>query len=119
MANLTITLKSQPVRVFGPSPPSLLGPTLILGIDPWGMKIAGQTHTPRMILDYGKNWTGSNQITVSYANSDKEEYDGRGYNYVFIDRVTNAESMSVNAYTSQSVGSLTYTSLSAGSTNWS
>jgi hypothetical protein len=93
------------------------------GTSPWGEKIIGAGNLPAMIASISANfytitWK-SNPITVSFANTNKQELDGRGYYYIFIDRVTNAESGVTQTYLSQSVAAVTYASLPAASTTWS
>lgn len=145
MASLTITLKTQRVNVLGPAPSSKWSDSLVWGSVGWGEKVIGAGNVPVLLttvikfmtwsgvntvsptmaaiggLSFGlaKTWTKANTCTVFYANSDKEILDGRGYNYVFIDRTVNAESAATCSYSSQAVAPQTYTSLAAASTVWS
>lgn len=147
MANLTQTLKTQSLNVFGPSPSTTWGTTghgtMTWGTATWGYKAAGGDGVPAIYLGIGKVWTksntltlgqnatvgaaqhyltwsGTNRVTFAYENSSEQLTDGSGYLYVFIDRVTNAESaVARSTYTSAAAGASGWASASLASTTWS
>lgn len=60
----------------------------------------------------------AHSVSLTYANSDKEQSDGRGYTYIYPGPVTNIETENNTSYTSQVAASTTYTSLTASITTW-
>lgn len=146
MANQTITLKSQSIRHFGPSPSTrwnsfkwttaAAGP----GNGTWGMKSAACQGTASIkknifrTLSHSSMSVGiscpassifktigkvhSHSLTVAYANSDKRMTDGRGYFYVFPDRTTNIENEFFESFTCAPLASTTYTSGTVSTTTW-
>lgn len=137
MANRTISLKSQPLNFFGPTPASKWG-VITWGLGSWGQKIASDTNSPPMINNIGVFWTKSNtytmtdikpvikynkvvggSITFTFRMTDMEVKSG-GFFEVFNDHVTNFKSSSARpTYTSQVVAARTYTTLTAAVTTWS
>lgn len=123
MANQTITLKSQKIQSFGPSP-SQKWNAFIWGVNTWGMKAPVVGSTPALQIQAGQNVIVSLKTQRVLSSSQKISQfkaDSTGlYDYQFIDRVSNALLRASDpAYASFSAVNPSYTSSSAGSTTWS
>lgn len=124
------------IRTFGPAPSTKWGAgsayTMSWGSSKWG------EGTEDLVTEIAKSLSES--VTVSEAISDLSVgfsrtfenglsfdsettmeglSDNAGYSYVFVKPTTDAESRNLSSFSCLPVGSLTYTSMPAGSTVWS
>lgn len=148
MSNQTITLKSQSVRSFGPSPSTKWGGTFnwtASGVGPgngcWGMKSAAcqasqpiiknifRTLTnssmsvgiscPASSIFRSPNKTFSTPLVCTYSNTVEKLTDGTGqYQYLFPGPTTNHEAQVITVYTTAAAGSLSYTTQVVTTTTW-
>jgi len=147
VASKTITLKTQILDTFGPSPStkwnsfrwtaSGVGP----GNGTWGMKSAAcqattsiqkalfrtLTHSsmsvgiscPASSIFKSQNKVHKHTLNVSYANSNKNLTDGRGFFYVYPSPTINEENQLLPSYSSNAAASVSYTSNAVSTITWS
>jgi hypothetical protein len=133
MANRTISLKAQPLDVFGPTKANTWN-GFTWGTGSWGQKMPGDTSSPPMFnqiqMTWSKlqtlsitdtffrppiqaNWSGSNLFSFGSRVSSVKVYDGI-FNEVFRDGVTNFISSVVStSFSSASVSLPSYTTFVA------
>lgn len=137
MANLSITLKTQTVNVFGPSPTNNWN-AMVWGTDTWGMKAAGSAGLPAIVKEVDHQMTTQalsvseslaftptkilQQQTLSFATHNVASltvFDGRGYLYVYAGPSTDAETHPVPVYSTVTCGVTGWTTVAVASTSWS
>lgn len=134
MADHTKTLTNS-INCFGGSPSTVWGGATVR-VMTWGVAKWGEgTHA--MIRDFVRG-TYEQPITVTDSLTEKEFIKAwadsltflsettneglqtqNGYSYVFVKPSTNAEDRNLSSYTSQTPGSVSYTSLTVSVTTWS
>lgn len=128
MANLTQTI-TESVNLFGGAPANLWNQgnwnafkfgegtnAMLASIGGYVLETLASADT---IPNLNSTTLISESVSPTSNNSSETLTDGHGYYYVFPSDVTNHENQSLASYTAGTAPGNTWTSASAGSSNWS